>query len=156
MNTPNKQAELYPKKHTDGDLCKEYFIGLKQGKAQALADVMKIIDSFIEKSNKEKKDNYLWYKYNLENLKAKLQSPQETDSREMGVRTSPSAGYHDITRASDVGSEDTNIQKAISEFKEKLKERIDKDFIIFDNENRLVTKQKRMFEIIEKTAQEMK
>ena len=155
MNTPNKQAELYPKKHTDGDLCKEYFIGLKQGKAQALADVMKIIDSFIEKSNKEKKDNYLWYKYNLENLKAKLQSPQETDSRDMGVQTSPSEGYHDITRASDVGSEDTNIQKAISEFKEKLIEELT-EMERISNITAENGSYKNVHRIIDKTAQEIK
>jgi len=42
---------------------------------------------------------------------AEINSPQETDSREMGVRTFPSKGYHDVTRALDVSSEDT-ISKA--------------------------------------------
>ena len=101
----------------------------------------------------------------IEELKAKLQSPQnkvEQTTRGSGA-TEDVRGATPQTALS--GSEDTNIQKAISEFKEKLKEKIKpfkelKKIIIPDftnpNHMRTINLFIELDKEIEKTAQEIK
>jgi len=87
--------------------------GIKEGKVQTLADVMKIIEHEIDY---EKNFMMSGFKVRtsvklLEELKAKLQSPQKENKEVKSCLFVAPNG-------------DTNIQKAISEFKEKLKERV--------------------------------
>jgi hypothetical protein len=44
----------------------KFLLNLERNKA--LDEVENMINSFIRKSDDEQKDNYLWYKYNLNNL----------------------------------------------------------------------------------------
>jgi len=102
--------------------------GIKEGKAQILADFIKIIDE-CPCGRKDRE----WI--NVKELKAKLQSPNKSAS-------SHSKGEIDTNRLQ-TGSD--NIQKAISEFKEKLKER----FVAS------VLTKRYVIETIDKTAQDI-
>ena len=140
MNTPNKQAELESKYVCTCPNCKyqhnvsAFLVDLleNKNKAQTLADVMKLVEA-VEGSQAET----AWFDFN--EALAKLQSPQ---------KKSPDCVNSLVTEGS---SEDT-IQKAISEFKEKL----EKEINLHAEHNSFGEQVRQMLiSFIEKTAQEI-
>jgi undecaprenyl pyrophosphate synthase len=102
-------------------------ICFNQGKAQALADVMKIIDekgitmidyqnNWGSRTDEEVREIIKLFK---EELKAKLQSPNKSEAR--NVKSSSVVEESSLHKQVQTGSD--TIQKAISEFKEKLKDK---------------------------------
>ena len=138
MNTPNKQAEnkCYEQKFyeecdykpftetkhkclrcrectpTQYFFCKYFNIG----KTQTLADVVKIIDE-LPCMGEMHGFRPKWI--NVEDFKAKLQSPQDNNLIRKRLE---SASQEEIREGSLHPVSEDNIQKAINSFKEKLKE----------------------------------
>jgi len=118
--------------------------GIKEGKAQALADVMKIIDELLAKGLNGQRYSFM---INGEELKAKLQSPQKENKEVKSCLFVAPNG-------------DTNIQKAISEFKEI----IEKEIKMWESDNKGKERYygtsgcvvKVLEELRSKTAQEIK
>jgi len=134
MNKTQKENPFKDKLAIDRD----FEDGFRQGRTQAQADVMKIIDELkIDLYSNECRCNDC-IAVAIDKTKAKLQSPNENSPKSEELRSKDNS--------------DT-IQEAISEFKEKLKVKINKMEII-DNAERLLLNQVKAE--IEKTAQEIK